>query len=125
LTSKTCEHIERVVCERGLGRRAEQARVVDEQVDAAELGRRGDQSRAVCAVGDIAGNGAHDARHPERFGRGAQCGRIAGVDDEVPALARQRAGEGPAETTGGAGDDCDGHEVPPRFSLCILVPFVQ
>ena len=49
------EHVERVVGERRLGARAEQARVVDQQVECGAGGR--DERRAVSGVGDVAGEG--------------------------------------------------------------------
>ncbi len=107
------QHVERVVGEPRLRRRAEHARVVDDEIDAAaleggELDGRGDQRIAVCCVGDVAGDGAHDAR-TEIAGGVGECDRVAGVDDEVPAVGGERAGECQTETSGCAGDDCDRH----------------
>ena len=97
------ERRERVVGERGQRRRAERARVVDEQVE--RLARGFDEPRAVLGVGDVAGD-----RDDVRGGGELRAGRFelvraAGVEDEPPAALGERAGELEAETSRGAGDD--------------------
>ena len=83
------QHVERVVGEPRLGRRPEHARVVHEQVDAAELGGGRDEIGAVAGVGHVAGDGTDDSDRCELLGRGAERLGIAGVDDEIPAVGRK------------------------------------
>ena len=91
--------------ERRHRRRAERARVVDEDVEAAgALGGR-NQIAAVLRVGHIAGDGGRAARDGEGGVGGRERLLAAGVDNQVPAAGSELPGECEAEAARGPGDD--------------------
>ena len=97
---------ERVGVQGRLRARAEEAGVVDEEVDPVAGG--GDERLAVARVGDVAGQRV-DGRALRQLRAGALEGvGAAGVDHEPVAAGGELAGEGEAEAARGAGDDRDG-----------------
>jgi hypothetical protein len=97
-----CQHGEGVFGDARLGRRTEHARVVHEQVDASELQRGGGQIGAVRGVGDITWDRANRVRTEVGDSRGERV-RVTRVDDEVPAIGRERGRECEPQTAGRAG----------------------
>ena len=99
------EHVERVVEQLRLRARTEDARVVDERVEAAGFACRLGELLAMFRVGNVAGDG-DDARGPDSSARAlSRSSRAAGVDDQGPAVLGQSAGEREAEAAGGARDE--------------------
>jgi hypothetical protein len=100
------EHVERVVGECGLRARAEDARVVHEQVDLA--GGR-DQLAAVRVVGDVARDRDDVGSLRELRARRIERVRLTRVDDEPPPEARELARESEPQAAGSSGHDCGLH----------------
>ena len=76
------------------------AGVEDQQVEpATQLDGDVDQGLAVAGVGDVAGQGAHRTGPAELGGGPVQLVGGAGVDDHVPAVADQAAGQGQAQSS--------------------------
>ena len=98
------EHVERVAAERRLRARAEQAGVVDEQVDLLAGGL--DERAAVPVVGDVARERDDLGDRAELAGGALEVGGAAGVEHERPAALGERAGEREAEASRCSGDDC-------------------
>ena len=96
------ERRERIVGERRLRARPEDAGVVDEQVDARAGG--GDERQPVLGVGDVAGNRDDTGEAGDGV---LECLGASGVDDEPPATLREGVSEGAAEAARGPGDDAD------------------
>jgi hypothetical protein len=97
--------LQRVVGQRGLGAGPEQAGVVDGDVEATGGGRRLGQGEAVFLAGHVAGPG-DDGGELAQLGRhGLEGGRVTAVDDEVPPVGGQAAGQGEAQAPGGARDE--------------------
>ena len=87
------EDVERIGVERRLRAGAEDARVVDERVDAVAGG--GDEGAAVALVGDVADQRRHvGVRGQLAAGRLERVG-AAGVDDQAPAGGRRGRGRAP------------------------------
>ena len=103
------QHVERVLGERRLGRRAEHAGVVDQEVEPAEILRRGDEAVAMPAIGHVARNDAYRRMDGEVGGGRFERGRLARVEHEVPPVERQRARECEPEPARSAGHHCNGH----------------
>src|SRR5215217_904205 len=99
------QHVERVVEHCGLRARAEDARVVDERVQAADLARRLRQGRPVLGVRNVSGDGAHTGTFGQPGAGALQRIFAPGVDDQSPALVGQGARQRQAQATRSAGDE--------------------
>src|SRR5690606_10728095 len=110
---------------------AEDAGVVDHDVEAAELAQRGPhQPSGRLVVGDVVGvrdrvpAGRPDLLGDGLGGAGVGAGAVPGapevVDDDGGSLAGQLDGVGPAYSAGGAGDD--GHAPPAQVVHSAVLP---
>ncbi len=77
--------------------------------------RRAGERPPVLRIGDVARNGQHMAtgwdQLPEATVNVLQDGRVAAVDDQRPAPARQAFAERPAQAFGSPRHDCCAHRL--------------
>jgi hypothetical protein len=105
------QFIDRVLLERRQRGRTQGARVVNEEVQRAQLLGRRDQRGAMLGVGHVADENANlGPDGAERTSRLLKVLRVSGVDDQIPAVTSEVGGERPPESFGGSGDDGDGHD---------------
>ena len=97
--------------------RAEGARVVHQEVEAALVDGRADEAGHVDRVADVAreGDDAAGAGGVDLGAGGLEGDAVAGVDDEVPAVGGEGGGEGPTEAPAGTGDECGSAHLALRF----------
>ena len=102
------EHIQRIVGESRLRAGAEQAGVVDGDVETAERCHSLGDVAPVHGVSDVAGNGRHGPGGAQPRDAVLEYRSVASVDDDLPAAAREFGGEGVPQAPGATGDQSHG-----------------
>jgi hypothetical protein len=101
------ESLERVVSQMWLRARAENAGVVDGEVEAASLDGCAGDALAVPRVGHVTRDSGHRCAIDHLCRGGSETIGIAAVDDDVPSAADEFTGKRTAKTSRAAADEGD------------------